>query len=110
MIVPGSEFAASAATRGRYDVVVIGGGTVGILLTASLVQRGLRVCIVEAGDTVARHPTGIFAAQSRGKTHAGVTLGRGMGLGGTSALWGGQLAMFAPDDLTRKGHEWPLHL
>lgn len=108
MIVPGSEFAASAATRGQYDAVVIGGGTVGILFTASLIQRGLRVCIVEAGDAVARHPTGIFAAQSRGKTHAGVTLGRGMGLGGTSTLWGGQLAMFAPDDLTREGHEWPL--
>ena len=105
MIVSGAEFAASDASRRRYDAVVIGGGTVGILLTASLVRRGLRVCIVEAGDAVARHPTGIFAAQSTGKTHAGVTLGRGLGLGGTSTLWGGQLAMFAPDDLTRKGHE-----
>ena len=53
MIVSGAEFAASAASRGRYDAVVIGGGTVGILLTASMVQRGLRVCIVEAGDAKA---------------------------------------------------------
>jgi len=67
MIVPGSEFAASAASRGQYDAVVIGGGTVGILLTARLVQHGLRVCVIEAGEAVARHPTGVFAAQSRGK-------------------------------------------
>lgn len=107
VIVPASEFAASAASRGRYDAVVIGGGTVGLLITASLVQRGLRVCVVEAGDAVARHPTGVFAAQSLGKEHAGVTLGRAVGLGGTSTLWGGQLAMFAPDDLARNGHEWP---
>lgn len=108
MIVPVSEFAVSAASRGRYDAVVVGGGTVGLLVTASLVQRGLRVCVVEAGDAVATHATGIFAAQSTGKPHAGVTLGRAVGLGGTSTLWGGQLAMFVPDDLTRTGHEWPL--
>ena len=37
-----------------------------------------------------------------------MTLGRAVGLGGTSTLWGGQLAMFVPDDLAREGHEWPL--
>jgi choline dehydrogenase-like flavoprotein len=107
LIIGASNYAASAASRGRYDAVVIGGGTVGLIITESLVRRGLRVCVVEAGNAVARHPTGVLAAQSTGKKHAGVTLGRAVGLGGTSTLWGGQLAMFAPDDLARKGHEWP---
>jgi choline dehydrogenase-like flavoprotein len=108
MIFPATPFAACASKRGQYDTVVVGGGTVGLLIATTLVQRGQRVCVVEAGGPVAGLPEGIFATQSRGKQHAGATLGRAIGLGGTSTLWGGQLAMFGPDDLVRTGHEWPI--
>src|SRR4051812_2284997 len=108
MIIPAPAFATDAATRGRYDTVVVGGGTLGLLVAATLAGRGQRVCVVEAGEPVASPPAGVFAARSTGKHHAGATLGRAIGLGGTSTLWGGQLAMFGPDDLARTGHEWPL--
>ena len=35
-------------------------------------------------------------------------LGRAMGLGGTSVLWGGQLAEFEEKDLIRQEISWPL--
>jgi choline dehydrogenase-like flavoprotein len=45
---------------------------------------------------------------SVGKRHEGVHLGRAAGLGGTSSLWGGQLAEFDEADLERPDAAWPL--
>jgi choline dehydrogenase-like flavoprotein len=90
------------------DVVIVGAGTVGLYLATRLAQAGRQVVVVEAGGRVAETSQNALTAQCAGKAHNGITLGRAAGLGGTSVLWGGQLAEFEPADLHRNGVEWPL--
>lgn len=90
------------------DVVIAGAGTVGIFLAQYLVKFGLSVVLVEAGDRVAVAGATVLGAESVGKSHAGVQFGRAAGLGGTSTLWGGQLAEFVEQDLLRDGCKWPI--
>lgn len=92
-----------------YDTVIVGAGTIGLLIARDLISHGQRVCLVEAGGCVALRPAGVFATKSVGRPHAGVVMGRAVGLGGTSTLWGGQLARFTPEDLRRPGFEWPVN-
>ena len=40
----------AAATRGEFDLVVIGGGIYGVSLLREAARRGLRACLCEAGD------------------------------------------------------------
>lgn len=91
-----------------YDVVVIGAGTVGLLTAKLLADASLRVCVLDAGGRVVDHPSGSLEPISVGRPHVGGHLGRAIGLGGTSNLWGGQLSKFTPQDMTREGHEWPI--
>lgn len=93
---------------GGNDVVVVGAGTVGLLIAKLLADKKLSVAVIETGDRVATTLDDGFGATSIGRYHSGVDQGRGFGLGGTSALWGGQLAEFVECDLVRPGCEWPL--
>jgi choline dehydrogenase-like flavoprotein len=90
------------------DVAIVGAGTVGLMLAKLLADRGKSVVVVEAGDRVATTADDGLGACSIGSPHTGVRHGRAKGLGGTSALWGGQLAEFVEADLRRPGCEWPL--
>jgi choline dehydrogenase-like flavoprotein len=90
------------------DVVIVGAGTVGLFLAKCLAARGRSVLIIEGGSRVAATTYDGQGAKSVGRPHFGVLTGRAMGLGGTSVLWGGQLAEFVECDVTRPGHEWPL--
>lgn len=90
------------------DVVIAGAGTVALFMAQFLVRSGLRVALVEAGDRVPVTAQDGLGAESVGKSHDGVRFGRAVGLGGTSALWGGQLAEFVEADLQRDGCEWPI--
>jgi choline dehydrogenase-like flavoprotein len=94
------------ATSG--DIVIVGGGTVGLFLAVTLAQAQKSVIVIEAGGRVADTGYNGETAESVGRRHNGVLLGRAMGLGGTSVLWGGQLAEFEEADLTRQGAKWPL--
>lgn len=97
----------------NHDVVIVGGGTVALLLTILLERKGLRVLVLETGG-------GSFDAKAQdlnqsvvtGRTHAGISVARGRTLGGTSNLWGGQLTPFVPSDFeVRKGVSdapWPI--
>ncbi len=90
------------------DVVIIGAGTVGLFLAARLARDNRQVILVEGGGRVADTAQNTLTAQSQGKKHNGVLLGRASGLGGTSVLWGGQLAEFEEADLKREDACWPI--
>ena len=90
------------------DITIIGAGTVGLFLAVILARQNRSVIVVESGSRVADISHNGDTATSVGRAHFGVLSGRAMGLGGTSVLWGGQLAEFEESDLIREGAEWPL--
>jgi hypothetical protein len=91
-------------------LVIVGAGTVGLFLAAMLVNSGHRteIILVEAGSHVASTASNSITAESVGKPHDGVRHGRASGIGGTSSLWGGQLAEFTAADLERTDAAWPV--
>lgn len=92
----------------RTQVAVVGGGTVGLFLAVTLARSGVPVVVVEAGGTIPDPAATGRTAVSVGRPYEGVRLGRSFGLGGTSVLWGGQLAELESSDLTSNGIGWPL--
>lgn len=90
------------------DTVIVGAGTVALLLATGLARARKPVVLIEAGGHVADTNRNGDTAESLGKQHNGVLISRAAGLGGTSVLWGGQLAEFEEGDLARAGAEWPL--
>lgn len=90
------------------DVVIVGAGTLGLMLATRMIAAGKSVIVVEAGDRVASSAANPSTSESRGRTHFGTMSGRAVGLGGTSTLWGGQLAEFDPEDFDRSFAPWPL--
>ncbi|HVA80404.1 MAG TPA: GMC oxidoreductase [Candidatus Binataceae bacterium] len=92
------------------DIVIVGAGTVGLYLASALAEArpDANIIIIEAGPRVASTALNSTTAISVGRSHAGVSLGRAAGLGGTSTLWGGQLAEFEPWDMERADAPWPI--
>jgi choline dehydrogenase-like flavoprotein len=86
------------------SVVVIGAGPVGIYLSYRLISAGASVVLIEAGGRVADSARNEVATTPIGLPFAGYKLGRAFGLGGTSVVWGGQLAEFEAADFA----SWPL--
>jgi len=96
-----------------HDVVIVGGGTVALLLAVLLERQGQSVLVLETGG-------GGFEASAQelndatvtGRAHLGISVARGRVLGGTSNLWGGQLTLFVPSDFeAREGVSdapWPI--
>ena len=91
-------------SQDKNKVVIVGAGTVGIYLAYCLMRTGKSVLLVDAGDRVANAERNEVAITSVGIPHSGYRLGRAFGLGGTSVLWGGQLAEFESADFLG----WPL--
>lgn len=89
------------------DVAIVGAGPAGITLALELAGSGLAVVLVEGGGPAERFH-GEVAAPDR---HPPLTLYRGRGLGGTSALWGGRCVPFDPVDFEARPHVpwsgWP---
>jgi choline dehydrogenase-like flavoprotein len=92
------------------DLVIIGAGTVGLYLASLMAEAKppLNIVVVEAGAKVAGTERNALSSTSVGKRHDGVHIGRAAGLGGTSSLWGGQLAEFDEADLARADAGWPI--
>ncbi len=89
--------------KGRWQTVIIGGGTVGLYVARELTKRGQEVLVVESGGmALDSFPPESYA--SVGNPHDGIRLGRARNLGGTSNLWGGQLVEFQRADF--EGRDW----
>ena len=91
------------------DILIIGAGTVGLFLADYLhsLNGKQRIVLVESGDKI---PSSNFHrwTTSTGKPHHGCIFGRASGIGGTSNLWGGQLAEFESCDLKKIWGPWPI--
>lgn len=95
------------------QVCIIGAGTAGIFLAMQLRRLGLQVVMLEAGDAIARKPAEVDQqCEQRGIRYRGADLGRSFGLGGTSALWGGQMIPLVQSDMDARPEvgfdAWPI--
>lgn len=92
--------AALAPDALRAQVCVIGGGIAGLVLADQLVSTGVSVLVLEAGGRGA--PATSSEVELAGEPHLGSREGRPQGLGGSAAVWGGQLLPPLP------GGKWPV--
>lgn len=89
----------------RFDVAIVGPGTVGLYLAAAL-PAGLRVALIggplQSADLLGTAP--------RRSGHEGVLSGWAGGYGGTSTRWGGQLWPWQPWEIAggRDRAAWPI--
>ncbi|MGE0350786.1 GMC oxidoreductase [Hydrogenophaga sp.] len=96
-----------------HDVVIVGGGTVALLLAVLLERQGQRVLVLESGGGGFETPAQeLNDATVIGRAHTGIAVARGRALGGTSNLWGGQLTGFVPSDFEARAGvsdtPWPI--
>ena len=103
---------ASGEANVSADICIIGSGPAGLTLARALSESGLTVVIVESGPAIPRPPTGNEIPEFTRREYKGATAGRSFGLGGTSALWGGQLLPIRPDEMRARavhdGAAWPI--
>ncbi len=97
----------------QRQVAIIGAGAVGLALGVSLARKGVSVLLVETGGVQFEQRThNLNAAVVSGRHHDGVFHGRARVLGGTTTLWGGQLAPFSDIDFQKRewipGSGWPI--
>ncbi len=97
------------------DVLIIGGGTVGLLLATRLAAAGRHVVVVESGgmsQSGETHP--LNEVVLLGALYKGAESGRFRCLGGTSTRWGGAMLPFLETDMTFRqsgwDSEWPVTL
>ena len=91
------------------EFLIIGGGTVGLILATRLAALGRRVVCLESGSTEQEdetHP--LNAAEHSGARYGGAEHGRFRCLGGSSTRWGGALIPFQAPDLLDGG--WPVSI
>ena len=90
------------------DILVIGGGTVGLIAATRLARAGRRVVVAESGGLTQfdeTHP--LNQVEQLGDFYTGADAGRFRCLGGTSTRWGGAMLPFLPADLTLRPRGWP---
>lgn len=100
-------------TRTSVQVCIIGAGTAGIFLARLLRQRGIAVTLLEAGDGLSKAPAEKEEyCEQKGLFYRGADNGRAFGLGGTSALWGGQMIPLSKSDFAARPKinfaAWPI--
>lgn len=101
-----------------FDVCIIGSGPSGTVLAKDLVDAGLRVLMVEAGQDLFKWLTdrrirSIADFESTGNADYPVKQTRGCLLGGTSNFWTGRCERFHPSDFTAHPYTpatnpWPI--
>lgn len=103
----------AAPPERTHDVVIVGGGTVALLLAVLLERQGQSVLVLETGGGGFEAPAQeLNDATVTGRAHLGISVARGRVLGGTSNLWGGQLTLFVPSDFEARAGvsdaPWPI--
>lgn len=100
------------------DVCIVGSGFAGMFLATRLVERGLRVVMLEAGPRLeptapATGAVSLFPSSSTGSYAFPVDGSRTVAVGGTSRQWNGVVSRLWPADLTMRSVrgldvDWPL--
>ena len=89
MIVNSRDFVAAAST-GRYDACIAGGGVAGITLAIYLARRGVSVLLLEAGGLEPETESqDVYEGTIVGRDYFDLDACRLRFLGGTSNHWGG---------------------
>ena len=104
--------ATAAAAATEWDVIVVGAGAVGLVLSVRLARANLRVLLLESGGTDNGDAKDLNEVRVTGRAHQGAIHGRARVVGGTTTLWGGQLTKFTPYDFSNRAMmpdcEWPV--
>lgn len=95
----------------KCNICIIGSGIAGLTIARGFVDTNVQVIIVEKGEETPKlneHDDSIKFHQNK---YSGATKGRGIGLGGTSAFWGGQLLSIHGEEMHRNGlkTKWPIN-
>lgn len=97
-----------------HDVCVVGAGPVGLALAVELVQRNLRVLVLESGGhAMSRQNQELGAADiADPRRHDAMEIAVSRQLGGTSNLWGARCVPLDPVDFLERDHVpagiWPV--
>lgn len=98
------------------DVCIIGGGTAGIYLAQALQRKDINIVLVECGGSAIIDPDlALQKPEFTATEYKGATLGRFVGLGGTSSKWGGQMISLSDNDFLNKSQldentSWPINI
>jgi|TARA_Y100000294_G_C8456106_1_gene296647 L-2-hydroxyglutarate oxidase LhgO len=82
------------------DIVIVGGGTIGLFLYSQLKKKFNRIKILEKGENIAKVSKN-SNIENKGIFHKGTSNQRAFGIGGNSSLWGGQLVEFSRSKIVR---------
>ena len=107
MILDAEDLARTEASLDT-DIVIVGAGAAGLYLAKAFSTAGENVLVLDAGDKVVVSAEEISPVTNLGKPHNGVAIGRAFGIGGTTTLWGGQLAEFQEQDFVQPARTWPI--
>jgi choline dehydrogenase-like flavoprotein len=100
MYLDDESTAAAAATE--WDVIIVGAGAVGLVLSVILARANKRVLLLESGTTNNGDAKDLNEIRVTGRAHQGAIHGRARVVGGTTTLWGGQLTKFVPYDFSNR--------
>ena len=95
------------------DIVIVGGGPAGIVLALELAERGVEVCLLEAGgDGYRRDRQRLAGGLVSGDPYPPLRDTRLVALGGASQLWAGWCRTLDPLDFARRAampdSGWPI--